>query len=214
MIPFLVFITCMFAVFGVYLLATRDSEAKRKRLQQRLSDVLLYTKHSDDGDVQLARRHVLPSVREPAHADGGRRRLQDAPAPRTVSLDPGRERPGAGDDPRGRERVAPPTVGWEQRDEGGQHEGGHGECEGQQPDPAVGRRRHVAGHHLAAEERLHQQVWMLSGSMEVTCGNEHQLLEEGDCFAMSLDRITAFRNPGAKAARYAVVIQTRSEARR
>lgn len=64
------------------------------------------------------------------------------------------------------------------------------------------------------EERLHQQVWMLSGSMEVTCGNEHQLLEEGDCFAMSLDRITVFRNPGAKAARYAVVIQTRSEARR
>ena len=62
MIPFLVFITCMFAVYGVYLLATRDSEAKRKRLQQRLSDVLLYTKHSEDGDVQLARQELLSEI--------------------------------------------------------------------------------------------------------------------------------------------------------
>jgi transcriptional regulator with XRE-family HTH domain len=64
------------------------------------------------------------------------------------------------------------------------------------------------------EDRLHQQVWMLSGSMEITCGNECQLLEEGDCFAMNLDRIIVFRNRGAKAARYAVVIQTRLETRR
>lgn len=64
------------------------------------------------------------------------------------------------------------------------------------------------------EDRLHQQVWMLSGSMEITGGKEHQLLEEGDCFAMNLDRTTVFRNPGTKAARYAVVIQTRPEARR
>ncbi len=62
MIPFLVFITCMFAVFGAYLLATRDSEAKRRRLQQRLSDVLLYTKHSDDADVQLARNELLSEI--------------------------------------------------------------------------------------------------------------------------------------------------------
>ncbi|HEV2860803.1 MAG TPA: type II secretion system F family protein [Pyrinomonadaceae bacterium] len=62
MIPFLVFTACMFAVYGVYLLATRDSEAKRKRLQQRLSDVLLYTKHSDDADVQLARQELLSEI--------------------------------------------------------------------------------------------------------------------------------------------------------
>ena len=62
MIPFLVFIACMFAVFGAYLLATRDSEAKRRRLQQRLSDVLLYTKHSDDADVQLARQELLSEI--------------------------------------------------------------------------------------------------------------------------------------------------------
>ncbi|HLM54689.1 MAG TPA: type II secretion system F family protein [Pyrinomonadaceae bacterium] len=62
MISFLVFTACMFAVYGVYLLATRDSEAKRKRLQQRLSDVLLYTKHSDDADVQLARQELLSEI--------------------------------------------------------------------------------------------------------------------------------------------------------
>ena len=62
MISFLVFTACMFAVYGVYLLATRDSEAKRKRLQQRLSDVLLYTKHSGDADVQLARQELLSEI--------------------------------------------------------------------------------------------------------------------------------------------------------
>jgi len=62
MIPFLVFTACLFAVFGAYLLATRDSEAKRRRLQQRLSDVLLYTKHTDDADVQLARNELLSEI--------------------------------------------------------------------------------------------------------------------------------------------------------
>ena len=62
MISFLVFTACMFAVYAAYLLATRDSEAKRKRLQQRLSDVLLYTKHSDDADVQLARSELLSEI--------------------------------------------------------------------------------------------------------------------------------------------------------
>jgi tight adherence protein B len=62
MIPFVVFMACMFAVFGAYLLATRESEAKRKRLQQRLSDALLYTKHTEDPDVQLARAELLSEI--------------------------------------------------------------------------------------------------------------------------------------------------------
>ncbi|HEU4594465.1 MAG TPA: type II secretion system F family protein [Pyrinomonadaceae bacterium] len=62
MIPFLVFMTCMFFVFGAYLLATRDSEAKRKRLQQRLSDTLLYSKHSGDAEVRLARNELLSEI--------------------------------------------------------------------------------------------------------------------------------------------------------
>ena len=62
MIPFLVFMACVFAVFGAYLLATRQSEAKRRRLQQRLSDALLYTRETDDAEVQLARQELLSEI--------------------------------------------------------------------------------------------------------------------------------------------------------
>ena len=62
MIPFLVFIACMFAVYGVYLLATRESEAKRKRLQERLAEALLYTRHSEDAEVQLARAELMSEI--------------------------------------------------------------------------------------------------------------------------------------------------------
>lgn len=62
MIPFLVFITCMLGVFGAYLLATRGTEAKRKRLQKRLSDALLYSKRSDDEEIQLARAELMSEI--------------------------------------------------------------------------------------------------------------------------------------------------------
>jgi tight adherence protein B len=62
MIPFLVFIACMFMVFGAYLLATRESEAKRKRLQQRLTDTLLYSRGSTDAEIQLARNELLSEI--------------------------------------------------------------------------------------------------------------------------------------------------------
>jgi len=62
MISFLVFITCMLAVFGAYLFATRASEAKRKRLQQRLAETLLYSSSTDDVEVQLARRELLSEI--------------------------------------------------------------------------------------------------------------------------------------------------------
>jgi tight adherence protein B len=62
MIPFFVFIFCMFLVFGAYLVATRESEAKRKRLQQRLADALLYSQRSADSEVQLARQELLSEI--------------------------------------------------------------------------------------------------------------------------------------------------------
>ena len=62
MIPFLVFITCMLGVFGAYLLATRGTEAKRKRLQERLSEALLYSKRSDDAEIQLAREELMSEI--------------------------------------------------------------------------------------------------------------------------------------------------------
>jgi tight adherence protein B len=62
MIPLIVFVTCMVGVFGSYMLATHGSEAKRRRLQQRLSDALLYTKHADDEEIQLARQELMSEI--------------------------------------------------------------------------------------------------------------------------------------------------------
>src|ERR671938_412644 len=55
LIAFLVFICCLFLVFGAYLLATRGSDARRVRLRQRLEDVLLHSAHTEDVDVLLVR---------------------------------------------------------------------------------------------------------------------------------------------------------------
>jgi tight adherence protein B len=52
----------MMGVFGAYLLATHGSEAKRRRLQQRLSDALLYTKHTNDEEIQLARQELMSEI--------------------------------------------------------------------------------------------------------------------------------------------------------
>jgi tight adherence protein B len=62
MIPFLVFTFCMFAVFGVYLLATRGSDARRAQLQRRLADALLYSGNSEDLEVRLAREELLSEI--------------------------------------------------------------------------------------------------------------------------------------------------------
>jgi len=66
----------------------------------------------------------------------------------------------------------------------------------------------------ARDVRVHQQVWVLEGSIEVTVGEERQRLQSGDCFAFVLDRPTAFRNPTRKPARYAVVVVSQPEAAR
>ncbi len=61
---------------------------------------------------------------------------------------------------------------------------------------------------------VHQQVWMLDGTMEVTAGTDRHRLHAGDCLAMQLDRPTMFHNPTRKAARYAVVIASEPTVRR
>lgn len=58
----------------------------------------------------------------------------------------------------------------------------------------------------AREVPMHQQVWVLEGSMEVNVGAEQVRLEAGDCFALQLDGPTAYRNPGRTRARYLVAI--------
>src|SRR5437016_5801386 len=66
----------------------------------------------------------------------------------------------------------------------------------------------------ARDARVHQQVWVLEGAIDVTLGTERHKLREGDCLAMQLDRPTMFYNPTRRPARYAVVIATETPSRR
>jgi transcriptional regulator with XRE-family HTH domain len=62
--------------------------------------------------------------------------------------------------------------------------------------------------------RVHQQIWMLEGAMEITLGDECYRLRQGDCLAMQLDRPIMFHNRTRRAARYAVVISSEHSSRR
>ena len=62
--------------------------------------------------------------------------------------------------------------------------------------------------------RVHQQVWVLEGAIDITPGVERHRLREGDCLAMQLGRPTMFHNPTRKPTRYAVVIASDTSARR
>ena len=62
--------------------------------------------------------------------------------------------------------------------------------------------------------RVHQQVWVLDGVIDITLGGQRYRLREGDCLAMQLDRPTMFHNPTRKHARYAVVTACETPVRR
>jgi len=64
----------------------------------------------------------------------------------------------------------------------------------------------VAFDNAARDARVHQQVWVLAGAIDVTLNGERHRLRKGDCLAMQLDHPTMFHNPTRKPARYAVVI--------
>jgi transcriptional regulator with XRE-family HTH domain len=67
-------------------------------------------------------------------------------------------------------------------------------------------RAQVAYETGAREPTVHQQIWVLEGSIEVTLGDETHRLNAGDCLAHRLDRPVAYRNPTRATAHYAVVI--------
>jgi transcriptional regulator with XRE-family HTH domain len=62
--------------------------------------------------------------------------------------------------------------------------------------------------------RVHQQIWVLDGAMEITSGDECYRLREGDCLAMQLDCPIMFHNRTRKPARYVVVIASEHSSRR
>jgi transcriptional regulator with XRE-family HTH domain len=65
------------------------------------------------------------------------------------------------------------------------------------------------------DRRVHQQVWVLEGSMDITLGEVRHQLREGDCLAMQLlDGPIMFHNPTRKSTRYAVVVSTETSSKR
>lgn len=62
MLSFLVFLFGLFLVLGAFLLATHGSDAKRARLQKRLSEALLHSAHTEDVEVVLARNELMSEI--------------------------------------------------------------------------------------------------------------------------------------------------------
>lgn len=67
----------------------------------------------------------------------------------------------------------------------------------------------VAYEAAARDEEVHQQVWMIDGTMTLTVGDTTWRLEAGDCLAMTLDAPIVFHNPGTREARYLVALVSR-----
>jgi transcriptional regulator with XRE-family HTH domain len=53
---------------------------------------------------------------------------------------------------------------------------------------------------------LHQQLWVVSGAMEIRVGNESFSLSAGDCLATKVGETVVYTNPHAKDARYIIAL--------
>jgi transcriptional regulator with XRE-family HTH domain len=74
-------------------------------------------------------------------------------------------------------------------------------------------RARVAYESAARDPVVHQQIWVLAGTIDVTVGDDRHRLREGDCLAMILDRPIVYSNPTRATTRYVVVIAAGSEGR-
>lgn len=62
LIPFFVFLTCLFLVYALFLISSRKTEEKRALLKERLADAIRASAHSMDEDVQLARQELMSEI--------------------------------------------------------------------------------------------------------------------------------------------------------
>lgn len=62
LVPFLVFLACLFLVYAIFLFTSRKSDAKRRLLNERLAEAIRSSAHSTDVDVQLAREELLSEI--------------------------------------------------------------------------------------------------------------------------------------------------------
>lgn len=62
LVPFFVFLACLFMVYAIYLITSRSTEAKRAILKERLADAIRASINSQDAEVQLVRRELLSEI--------------------------------------------------------------------------------------------------------------------------------------------------------
>ncbi|HET6892287.1 MAG TPA: type II secretion system F family protein [Pyrinomonadaceae bacterium] len=62
LVPFLVFVTCLFITYALYVISSRGSDARRRRLDERLAEAIRASAHSQDADVRLAREELLSEI--------------------------------------------------------------------------------------------------------------------------------------------------------
>src|SRR5690242_2014929 len=61
-LSFIVFVFALFLVLGAYVIATHGSDAKRARLQKRLSEALLHSAQTEDVEILLARNELMSEI--------------------------------------------------------------------------------------------------------------------------------------------------------
>ncbi len=62
LVPFFVFLACLFITYALYLISSRGSDARSARLNERLAEAIRSSAHSSDPDVQLARDELLSEI--------------------------------------------------------------------------------------------------------------------------------------------------------
>ena len=72
----------------------------------------------------------------------------------------------------------------------------------------------VAFENARRAAHVHQQIWVLDGTLHVTVGAARHRLATGDCLAMQLDQPVLFHNPTRRRTRYAVAIVDHAPGRR
>ncbi len=62
LIPFVVFVTCLFLTYALYLFTSRSSDKKKALLKERLAEAIRSSANSSDSEVQLAREELLSEI--------------------------------------------------------------------------------------------------------------------------------------------------------
>lgn len=66
----------------------------------------------------------------------------------------------------------------------------------------------VSYEQVVREADVHQQIWLLEGTMDIGAGEQQWRLEAGDCLAIREDQRISYANPGTQPARYLVALVT------